>query len=86
MVLSIEGVARCRGSDDDVQYFLEPVKWMVQRDNDYDPPEGREGLRTPITKVELATELKLPLFTDSKSIARLLALLRAEGLVSSDER
>jgi hypothetical protein len=81
MVLSIEGVALCRGSDDDVQYFLEAVQWMVQRDNDYDPPEGRTGLRTPITIDELATDLRLPLFTDSKSIVRLLALLRAEGLV-----
>jgi hypothetical protein len=34
MVLSIEGVACCRGSDDDVQYFLEAVQWMVQRDNE----------------------------------------------------
>ena len=41
-------------------------------------PEGREGLRTPITKDEPATELRSPLFTDSESIARLLALLRAE--------
>jgi hypothetical protein len=50
------------------------------------PLKDGKDFEPPITKVELATELRLPLFTASKSIARLLALLRAEGLVSSDER
>jgi len=85
MVLSIAEVARCRGSDDDVHNFLAAVRWMVQCYNDYDPPEGWEGLPIPITAEQLASKLRLPLFTDSKSITRLVALLMAEGLVSSDE-
>jgi hypothetical protein len=84
MVLSVEGVARCRGSDDDVHNFVAALRWMVQHDEDYDPPQGRAG-GVPISAEELAEELRLPLISDSKSIRRLVALLNAEGLVSDDE-
>ena len=81
MVLSVEGVSHCRGSDDDIHNFVGALKLMVQRDTNYDPPPDRTEWLISITAEELAEKLKLPLKSDSNSIGRLMALLRAEGLV-----
>jgi hypothetical protein len=84
MVLSVEGVARCRGSDDDIHNFLGALQFLVQWDNDYDAPRDRTEWRTPISTKKLADELRLPLVSDSNSLARLIALLAAEDLISEE--
>jgi hypothetical protein len=85
IVLSIVGVARCRASSDDVHNFIEALQWMVEQDRNKDP--GTQGVGRPIliTTEQLAEALNLPLGADPNSIRRLVALLRAEGLVSSDD-
>jgi hypothetical protein len=85
LVLRVAGVARCLGSDDDTYNFTDALRWMVQQYRRYDPPEDRIGPGVPISAEQLAIELRLPLNSDSNCIWRLIALLRAEGLVSNDE-
>jgi hypothetical protein len=83
LVLTAEGVRRCLGSDDDTHNLVAAVKLMVQYDTEYDPQPRNP--RPQITAAQLADALKLPLASDSHSIERLMALLRAEGLVSDHD-
>jgi hypothetical protein len=85
VALRIEGVARCLGSDDDTHNFIAALRWLVQQYRSYDPPQGSVGSEMQISAEQLATELRLPLNSDSNCIRRLVALLKAEGLVSSGE-
>ena len=83
IVLQIKGIARCLGSDDDTFNFMAAIRWLVQQYKSYDPPQGMVGVGMQINTEQLATELRLPLNSDSNCIRRLVALLKAEGLVSS---
>jgi len=85
LILTAEGVARCVASDDDIRNLERALQWMAQESRDYDPPPGRAGSGAPITPRQLANELHLPLISEPSSIQRLIALLRAEDLVSSYE-
>jgi hypothetical protein len=85
VVLRLEGVARCQGSDNDIKRFMAAVRWMIRKNKRYDPPPEKIGCGMPISTEELASELDLPLMSDPDSIKRLMALLEAEGLVSDDE-
>jgi hypothetical protein len=85
LILTAEGVAKCVASDDDIRNLERAVRWMTEKNKNYDPPQDRPGSGVPITPWQLAHELHLPLNSEPKSIRRLIALLRAEDLVSSDE-
>lgn len=85
VVLRLEGVARCQGSDDDVNRFMAALRLMAQKDRSYDPPPDKIGCGIPISAQWLAIELELPLMSEPHSIRRLVALLETEDLVSSDE-
>lgn len=82
IILSVEGIAVCRGSDDDVSNFIAAVQWMVRRESNYDSAPPRASSGVPLSAAALAEDLAMPLVSDPKSIDRLIALLRAEGLVS----
>lgn len=60
------------------------IKRGAGHDKRFSQDQPRLGM--PITSERLADELKLPLTVDPNSIKRLIALLKAEGLVSDDER
>ena len=80
LLLTAEGVARCAGSEEDVENFLTAVKWLARRAELFDP-------RTPwvrFTTGQLAEAVSLPLEWDSKSAHRLLAILQAEGWLKED--
>jgi len=85
VILRLEGVARCRGSDDDIRRFMAALQWMIRQNKRYDPPPEKIGCGMSISAEQLSTELELPLRSDPDSIKRLMALLEAEGLVSDDE-
>jgi hypothetical protein len=85
MVLLLEGVRQCRGSDDDIYNFIAALRWLVERDRDYDPGSNHAEHMVQIIAEQLANALKLPLASDPKSIRRLMALLKAEGLVLGNE-
>jgi hypothetical protein len=85
MVLSVEGVACCYGSDDDIYNFMAAVKLMAQRYWEYDPPEDKAGCGIPITVEELIVGLALPVTSDPNCAERLIALLEAEGLITTNE-
>jgi len=84
LVLTVAGVAQCRGSDDDVQNVVAAVQCLVRHDTNYDLPENMPR-GVPISLKQLAGELNLPQHTDPNSGERLLVLLQGEGLVMSDE-
>ncbi len=81
LVLQVKGIARCLGSDDGTFNFIAALRSLVQQYKSYDPPQDRIVLGMPIDTEQLATELRLPLNSDSNCIRRLVALLKAEGLV-----
>lgn len=84
LILSLAAVACCRGSADDVTNFMNTVPYLGKRETgDLSDRELRHGMR--ITEEELANTLSLPLASDANSIKRLIALLNAEGVVSSNE-
>ncbi len=85
LILTVAGVARCRGSDDDVQNVVAAVQYLVRHDTDYDLPENTATSAVPITRKQLTDGLNLPQHTDPYSAERLIALLQGEGVVMSDE-
>ncbi len=85
LILTAAGVARCLGSDDDTQNLVAAVQCLARHDMNYDPPPHLVGRGVPISAKQLADELNLPIVSDSNSIERLMALLKGEGLVASDE-
>lgn len=84
IVLRVKGIARCLGSDDDTFNFVAALKWLVQQYKSYDPPQGMVGSGMQVDTDQLATEIRLPLNSDSNCLRRLVAILKAEGLVSDD--
>jgi hypothetical protein len=85
VILRVEGVARCLGSDDDTNNFVAALRLMVRKYISYDPEPEKIGCGVPISAKWLAVELELPLISDPNSIRRLIALLEVEGLVSNNE-
>jgi len=90
LVLTAAGVARCLGSDDDTKNLVAAVEYLVRHDRTYDPPEIDPpeiptASRVPVSSDQITGELSLPLQADPKSGERLMALLKGEGLVMSDE-
>ena len=83
VVLLVAGVARLESGRDDVANFIEAVRWLSARVRNSDLPTGGGTPRMPVTAAQLAAALGLPL-TDPNPINRLMALLRAEGLVLPD--
>lgn len=43
MRLTLEGVARCAGSDDDVALFLRALRWMARQERQFQPATASEG-------------------------------------------
>ena len=85
LILTVAGLMQCRGSDDDVQNVVAAIQNCVRHDTNYDPPEKTAAGWVPITRKQLIDGLNLPLHTDPYSAERLIALLRGEGVVISDE-
>jgi hypothetical protein len=84
LILSVAAVACCRGSADDVANFMSALQYLGKRETgDISGRELKHGMR--ITEDGLANALDLPLASDANSIKRLIELLNAEGVVSSNE-
>lgn len=83
LILTIGGVSQCAGSHDDIENFLNAVRWLSGQAKDYDPPDG-DWTAVPIMAEELARALSLPRAWDPNSVRRLIALLEAEGLVQQN--
>ena len=84
LILSAAAIACCNGSADDIANFISALQYLGERETgDLPIPQLKHGMS--ITEEELASALGLPLASDAKSIKRLIALLEAERVVSSNE-
>lgn len=79
VVLTAEGIERCKGSAEDIANFVIAVKWLARMGERKAIEEGRDGLRPTIG--ELAEAVSLSLESDSTSVNKLVEILVAEGLV-----
>lgn len=83
IILTAEGIERCKGSAEDIDNLVIAVKWLarlVERSdsNDY----AKSGMR--FTAQQLAEAVALSLESDRNSMSRLVAILMAEGWVRDD--
>jgi len=78
LVLTVEGIARCVGSGEDVENFVTAVQWLARlagRSNSAGQVE--RGIR--YTAQQLADAVSLSMESDYEAINRLVAILQAEG-------
>jgi hypothetical protein len=86
LVLTIAGVKYCGGRRcDDITNFLSAVQRLAQKVEHYYPTDGEGSRAMPVTAEQLAAELSLPVVADPSCVGRLIALLKAEGLVHDDD-
>ena len=84
VILTAEGIERCRGSAEDIANFVIAVKWLARTAERQAVGEGSDhGL--PFTTRELAEAVSLSMESDLVSVNRLIAILLAEGLVKEDD-
>lgn len=78
LVLTVEGIARCVGSGEDIENFLTAVRWLAKRAaRSNTTGQGERGIR--YTTQQLADAVSLSLEADPKAVNRLIAILQAEG-------
>jgi hypothetical protein len=84
LILTIEGIERCSGSGEDIRNFIKAVTWLAGRADRFDlsSDQGERGVR--FTSRQLAEAVPLSVSKDRKAVSRLLAMLRAEGLLVDD--
>lgn len=81
LILTIEGIERCSGSGEDIENFLITLKLLVRWTDrsDLAGGPGEDGMR--FTSQQFAEAVSLLTDADEHAINRLIAILRAEGLV-----
>jgi hypothetical protein len=81
LVLTLEGIARCSRSRDDVENTLAAVKWLARRAEhpDLSDEQDQRGVRFTIS--QLAEAVALSVDSDQKAISRLISILESEGWI-----
>lgn len=84
LLLTVEGIKRCRGSEDDIANFVLAVRWLGRRAgrSDLSGEQDERGMR--FTTRQLAEAVSLSLGSDRNSVNRLVSILQAEGWVLDD--
>jgi hypothetical protein len=78
LVLTVEGIARCVGSGEDIENFVTAVRWLARRAERSDSTDpGKRRIR--FTTRQLADAVSLSLEADPEAVHRLVAILQAEG-------
>lgn len=85
LILTIEGIERCTGSGEDIENFLITLKLLVRWTDrsDLAGGPGEDGIR--FTSQQFAEAVSLLTDADEQAINRLIAILRAEGLVQDGD-
>jgi len=85
LILTIEGIERCTGSGEDIENFLIALKLLVRWTDrsDLAGGPGEDGIR--FTSQQFAEAVSLLTDADEQAINRLIAILRAEGLVQDGD-
>jgi hypothetical protein len=77
MRLTLQGVAACEGSADDVALFLRALRWMAQREIRFRPQPAAETTEVVVTSQQVSRSLRLTR-AEHGSLRRLGALLAVE--------
>jgi hypothetical protein len=72
--LTLEGIAACRGSEQDTARFVQTLRWLAQQEVDYQPATDTDDPMPRVTSAATATQLGLDA-NDSLSLQRLYAML-----------
>jgi hypothetical protein len=76
--LRLAGLEVCNGTSDDADHFVRTLRWLAQREEDFDPPPGSEMTMPRTTSSEI--EQHLGLGDDAElPLRRLYELLRIDG-------
>jgi len=59
MRLTLEGVARCKGSEDDVSLFLRALRWMARRERNFKPATADGIAAATVDSQQLMRALKI---------------------------
>ena len=79
LVLTLQGIARCSGSGDDVENSLTAVRWLARRAEHSDLVDEQDERGVRFTVSQLAEAVSLSLDSDQEAIGRLIAILKSEG-------
>jgi hypothetical protein len=75
MRLTIAGIARCEGGQEDLDLFFHALRWMAQYEAKHDPEPGETSVKA--TRAMLAKALRVPA-RDAERLRRLFRLLNDE--------
>jgi hypothetical protein len=81
LILTVEGIERCAGSGEDIENVMTAVKWLAKLVERSAPPRGQSERGLRFTVHQLADAVSLSADKDRKAVARLIAILQAEGWV-----
>jgi hypothetical protein len=81
LVLTAEGIKRCKGSSEDVENFMTAIKWLAKMAGRAELSNGQGGIGVRFTTRQLAEAVSLPLDADRIAVSRLVAILHSEGWV-----
>jgi hypothetical protein len=57
--LRLAGLEVCNGASDDADHLVRSLRWLAQREEDFDPPPDREMAMPRITSSEIVQHLEL---------------------------
>ncbi|GIJ12187.1 hypothetical protein ACFFMR_32775 [Micromonospora andamanensis] len=72
MRLTLAGMERCNGGQDDVELFLRALRWLARYEEQHDPEPGETTLT--VTRAMLARGLRVPL-REARQLRRLFEVL-----------
>lgn len=75
MRLTIAGITRCDGGEEDMKLFFRALRWMARYEDKHDPESGQISVK--VTRTMLAKGLRVPL-RDAGRLCRLFELLNYE--------
>lgn len=75
--LTIEGIAACDGSDDDIDHFVRLLRWLAEKEVDFEPTPGAVETMPRVTSAEVRAHLDLH-ETDIGPLRRLYAMLQLD--------
>jgi hypothetical protein len=75
--LTIRGIAACDGSDDDIDHFVRLLRWLAEKEIEFEPTTGADETMPRLTSAEIRDHLDLG-ETDTCPLRRLYAMLQLD--------
>jgi len=75
--LTVRGIAACDGSDDDIDHFVRLLRWLAQKEIDFEPVPGAADTMPRVTSAEVREHLDLGEM-DTGPLRRLYAVLQLD--------